>query len=209
MKNQISSLLQNDKSKYILVGLGVVGVGASVYAFTRRRKKHVYFTLPTQVEEPEVHEDIVTEETFEVVEMIDEVDEQEEVRVNVFMAESDDSWDYETELQQRDGSEPYIIHADEYINDEMGYKQDTVTYYEADDIMADISDTPIYNWRTIFGPLEWGHGSKDKNVVYIRNENMRKEWEVLRHHGSFETEVAGMDYAKAELRHSILKFRDD
>lgn len=129
---------------------------------------------------------------------------------NVF-ARPDGTWDYEAEIQNRNAREPYVIHADEFIANEMDLRQTTVTYYEGDDQMADERDVPIYNHAGIMGELKWGHGSGDPNVVYIRNEAMMCEWEVLRHTGSFETEVAGLQAEREldnELRHSAVpRFR--
>lgn len=140
--------------------------------------------------------------------------EEDRVVVNVF-ATPDEGWDHDTELSQRNGVEPYILHADEYIEDEMGFTQETVTFYEGDEIMVDSHDTPMYGWSKIMGELRFGHGSKDPNVVYIRNEGIEMEWEVLRHTGSYSIEVRGLEAdeeVEQEIRHSrhaVLKFRGD
>lgn len=132
--------------------------------------------------------------------------------VNIFAIEDPD-WDYELELNNRDNETPYILHKDEFFNEEMGFRQTVVTYYAGDDIMADEQETPIYNYTQLMGPLKWGHGSGDPNVVYIRNEKTRQEWEVVLHTGRFEVEVLGNEYVKElaedELRHSTnRRFRD-
>ena len=131
--------------------------------------------------------------------------------VSIFSAPA--QWDYETEFAQRSPDRPYVIHQEEYMNEEMGYRQETVTYYAGDDILADAKDTPIYNRGIRLGTLLFGHGSNDKSVVYIRNEAEQMEWEVLRHDGSFELEVLGLEAEQeidAELRHaSPLKFKRD
>lgn len=133
--------------------------------------------------------------------------------VNVFTTDDGD-WDYEAELSTRTSNLPYVLHQEEFINDEMGYRQETVTYYAGDDIMADPTDTPIYNFSAIMGELKFGHGSRDKSIVYIRNEPMGMEWEVLLHQGSFEQEVLGLEMQKDaeedQLRHStVQKFRQE
>lgn len=125
-----------------------------------------------------------------------------------------DDWDYELEMQNRSKDAPYVIHQDEFIADEMGYRQETVTYYVGDDIMADAMDTPIYNYAGLMGELKFGHGTNDKNVVYIRNEAIRMEWEVLRHQGSFTVEVLGFELEREaeemEIKHSsVPKFRNE
>lgn len=127
--------------------------------------------------------------------------------VNVFEVDTD--WDYEKELSTRDPELPYIIHADEYEENQFEYKQESVTYYEGDDTMATMADVPIHNWPSMFGQLRWGHGSKDKSIVYIRNERMHKEWEVILHGGSYDIEVQGLHIEHGELKHPLRKFRDD
>jgi len=144
-----------------------------------------------------------------------EVDPEPEPHIlvtNVF-AKEDDEWNYENELATRTKKIPYVIHEDEFILDEMGFTQETLTYYAGDDIMADGQDTPLYNYEGLMGELMFGHGTKDPNVVYIRNEGIRMEWEILRHSGFFEVEVLGHtiedQYTDKELKHSVQKFRDD
>lgn len=140
--------------------------------------------------------------------------ENTEVYVNVFKS-SDDQWDYEAELAVRNENAPYVIHRDEFVLEEMGYEQTTVTYYAGDDIMTDVNDVPIYNHASMIHPLKFGHGSGDQNVVYIRNESLELEWEVLLHNGRYAVEVLGLEverhYETTNLAHShsVLKFRDE
>jgi hypothetical protein len=142
----------------------------------------------------------------------DELEDAEEIN-NIF-AGSDEEWDYEAEINRR-GSDPYIIHVDEFVANELGYDQHTMTYYMLDDILADENDVPVYNYSHAVGELKFGHGSKDPSLVYIRSENARTEWEIIRHTGSFETEVRGLEiesqYESRELRHarSPQRFRMD
>lgn len=136
--------------------------------------------------------------------------QEEPVVTNVF--EHEDVWDYEAEHESRYADTPYIIHVEEYKADDMGFKQATVTYYAGDDIMVDVNDVPIYNHAGIMGELKFGHGSGDPMVVYIRNESIHKEWEVLHHSGSFSLEHRQEEIEAAEdkhLQHSVHRFRED
>lgn len=127
------------------------------------------------------------------------------VMVNVFATE-DDEWDYGVEIEKRDPKIPYIIHADEFFDNENGWEQTTLTYYEGDDILCDERDVPIYNYSLTVGELRFGHGSKDKNVVYIRNVGEEAEFEVIRDPGLYQVEVAGLQiehqYEEDDLKHS-------
>lgn len=131
---------------------------------------------------------------------------------NVFEG-NDEDWDWEAEKAKRTSVEPYILHRDEFMENEMDLRQETLTYYQGDDIVADQADTPIYGYHHILGELKFGHGSKDSNVVYIRNESMALEWEVLLHSGRYEVEVNGLEleqeYAEQDLKHArVMRFRD-
>lgn len=157
-----------------------------------------------------VQEDIYTH-LDPVVEEMAEKPIIEAQLINVFK-NSDDQWDYEAELSVRTKDQPYVIHRDEFIQDEMGYDQSTITYYSGDDIMADQSDVPIYNYSAMIGHLKFGHGSGDPDIVYVRNEKLEMEWEILRHLGKYEIEVLGHDIENKysdNLSHSVLKFRDE
>lgn len=145
----------------------------------------------------------------------DEVDDiVEEPRVINIFVHGNLEWDQEAELAKRTADAPYIIHVDEFFGCEMGYDQTTLTYYEGDNILTDERDVPIYAWVEKVGELKFGHGTTDKSVVYIRNEKLQHEWEVLLSKESYETEVLGIQAEKAieedELRHSSnRRFRDE
>ncbi len=135
---------------------------------------------------------------------------------NVFDEISDDDWDYEIERATRTEDEPYIIHVDEFISDEMGWdSQSTITWYEGDQILTDTHDTPIYNPEKVVGSLRFGHGSKDPNVVYVRNEKLQAEYEILRDEGNYVDEILGGQVERqleaSDLRHtnSPRKFRQE
>ena len=136
--------------------------------------------------------------------------------VHIFQ-EEDDTWDYEFETANRNRTTPYVIHRDEFHNDEMGYLelggQRCFTYYAADDIVTDEMDVPIYRWQDRLGPLKFGHGSGDPNIVYIRNEAESEEYEVLHSDESYQdteekTRMADF-FEQEDLKHAkgVEKFR--
>lgn len=143
----------------------------------------------------------------------DDVMVQPEIK-NIF--DGDDSWDYESERNNRSADKPYVIHVDEYVADELGYEsQSTLTWYQADRILTDHRDVPIYDVAKTVGDLQFGHGSLDPNIVYVRNEVLKSEYEVLRDPGSYEVTVLGnaveRTYEQTDLKHSRspMRFRDD
>lgn len=138
---------------------------------------------------------------------------QYEVR-NVF-GDGDDTWDYELEQSNRTKEAPYIIHVDEFVACELDYEQSTLSWYEGDEILTDSQDIPIHRPENVVGELRFGHGSQDPNVVYVRNEELQAEYEILRNNGSYETIVLGneveREYEQTDLKHSRspLRFRPE
>lgn len=155
----------------------------------------------------------VKDELEEEETIIEVTEVTEGVRTTIF-AEDDDDWNYEQEIARRDRRVPYVIHRDEFYEDSEGLTQTTLTYYAGDDIMVDENDAPVYNYATVVGPLRFGHGSNDPNTFYVRNENAKGEYEILRHEGLYSVEVMGLEIEHNErardLKHSNTpgKFRE-
>lgn len=160
----------------------------------------------TEIESDD-EEDEIREPFPEMVEPEDdeeEIKEEDEEAVRNVFASSGVDWDHDQEVANRTDLEPYIIHQDEFMNDEMGFSQSTLTYYNGDDILADEQEVPVYNHPSVVGELKFGHGSNNPNTVYIRNMRMRTEHEILLFEGYFEREVLGQE-AEVEIRSDELK----
>ncbi len=133
-------------------------------------------------------------------------------RDNVFAGrapvEDEAEWDYAHEQAIRDANpdEPFIIHHDEYFENETEYEQGTLTYYEGDDTLVDDKDMPVPDESSVVGDdalTAFGHGSKDKNVVYVRNYSLEMDFEIVRSNGKFSVEVLGFDDEEGEsLQHA-------
>lgn len=133
----------------------------------------------------------------------------EEVKVqqnNVFVqAETDPrDWDYRLELADREANpdQPYVISFKEFNQNEPNHEQATLTYYAMDDTLADSKDAPVDNTEYTVGDdnlTRFGHGSHDRNVVYVRNEKLSMDFEIVRSDGSYQREVLGFE---PEVRHS-------
>ena len=139
--------------------------------------------------------------------------EVEPPKFNVFASDNGDIWDHEAELSSRDPNRPYVISIDEFHEDDMGYRQSVLTYYEGDNVVVDEHDSVMFQHEKVLGALLFGHGSSDENVVYIRNEKLAVEYEVLRHQSSYAVEVEGHqieeELGSGDLRHSAFRLRDD
>jgi hypothetical protein len=96
-----------------------------------------------------------------------------------------------------------VIHREE--RDEAdAYDSVTFTYYEADDVICNERDEviPEGDRERIFGEAnleKFGHGSGDATTVYIRNDQLEMDIEVIRSPNSYAEEVHGFE---PEIKHS-------
>lgn len=97
-------------------------------------------------------------------------------------------------------SEPYIITVDQFMDDfnKNGddYDKITVSYYEGDDTLADEREAIVPDVEGTVGQANlsrFGHASEDPNVVYVRNERLRVDFEVLREEDAYSHQVLGLD----------------
>lgn len=160
-----------------------------------------------QVEEPVVHQEHIVIAGGDLV--LD--------TTNVFASASVVPWNYEEELKHRDPEGIYVIHKDEFWNEEEGFEQTSLDYYPGDDILVDQLGAPIYNYQLIIGPEHhFGHGSDDPLQYFVRNHQRQCEYEILLQEGLSYTEtvlgIQAEEQAEDEddhLKHSLRKFKGD
>lgn len=88
--------------------------------------------------------------------------------------------------------EIYVISAEEHAQNEPGYEQVTWNYYTKDGVMTDIHEDRIEDYTNFIGLaalISFGEQSGDENTVYVRNEIVMIDYEVVRSHGSYREEV--------------------
>lgn len=136
---------------------------------------------------------------------------------NVFEQDADpevemsDAWDAAVELANRTPDVPYVVHRSEHEEgpgDPDEYEKYTLTYFEGDDVLCREDDTIIEDQDEVVGLgnlIRFGHGSGDPNIVYIRNDKLRVDLEVVHSDGKYATEVAG--FKEDELQHSSMRRR--
>lgn len=91
------------------------------------------------------------------------------------------------------------ISADQWLEEGLGYGKQTISFYEDDKIFSDEREESIPNAETMVGTvLEFGFDSRDPNVVYIRNERMKMDFEIIRVNGSYASIVMGMSEEEIE-----------
>lgn len=163
-------------------------------------------------EQTAIFQTVADERTAVELEHIRETQDKTGGKFNVFEG-PEDAWDYAEELAKRTPDKPYIIHVDEFEENEPNNSQSTLTYYAGDDVLCDEADTPIYDYHNTVGVLEFGKGSRDISIVYVRNEKLDASWEIIIDHGSFQAEVLGAEiehsYERRDLKQSVRKFREE
>lgn len=120
----------------------------------------------------------------------------------------DPHWDYAAENRTRDPEVPYTIHQDEFKQGREGYEQHTLTYFEGDDTLCNENDHVIEDQDATIGLgnlSRFGQGSGDPNIVYVRNEEMQLDFEIVHSDRKFAVEVHG--FADDEIQHSSMKRR--
>lgn len=128
------------------------------------------------------------------------------------ITQEEDEFDLEREeeLRAERPGHPFVLEHDEFFNNDPEHSQNSLTYFEGDDVLVDERDNPIADVAGMIGhdTLRFGYGSRDRNIVYIRNPRREVDFEITRSPGSFAKEVMGFDedtYKKGKRP----KFRDD
>lgn len=81
-----------------------------------------------------------------------------------------------------------IISLEEYAASDTGYVKTSLNYYAGDDVVTDEKDTPLSDPEGFLGEdalVSFGLQSDDDDVVYVRNHELRGEYEVVRLHRSY------------------------
>lgn len=108
--------------------------------------------------------------------------------------------DFAQEVASRDEDKPYVLSHVEFLQGEQGYDQTSWVYYAGDGVLADERDGHIDLVKETVGDCleRFGHWSEDQNKVYVRNNTLAIEIEILYSSGSYRTEVMGLGEAPIE-----------
>lgn len=115
----------------------------------------------------------------------------------------------------RDKNNPYVVSYGEYIEDDEDYDNVTVTYYEGDDTLADDQEKIIPDIEGTIGRNNlgsFGLQSEDDDVVYIRNERLKVQFEVVKDEREYAQAVMGVPWDSLNVKEPKprpKKVRDD
>jgi hypothetical protein len=152
-------------------------------------------------------ENIIANASIKLSEEMD-TEEDEEQSHNIF---EEDEADRVPERKPNSDA-PYVVSIDQHFEDDNGYEKITVTYYEADDVLSDERDQMVNNFERIIGPdftQHWGAASKDPNIVYIRNDKLEVDYEVIRDKRSYHVHVLGIPMDPREVKKRHRRMQDD
>jgi hypothetical protein len=89
---------------------------------------------------------------------------------------------------------PYIVSFDDY-NDNPSTTQESLVYYKVDDVLTRDTDEVIHTPEEVVGGdalVCFGKWSGDPDMVYVRNDKLAKDYEIVQIHGSYEEIVRGI-----------------
>ena len=133
----------------------------------------------------------------------DVVREQQAIYETQDHSDEIDAWSYEDEIPKRSPDSPYIIHSAEFRENEPDHEQATFTFYEQDEVVCDMRDEivdDIDNTVGIENLKRFGHGSLDAQMVYVRNERLRLDFEIVTDPRSYSGDIQGLRHS-ARMRH--------
>lgn len=120
------------------------------------------------------------------------------VTMNIFdsVVEDFENVDLKEIMDSRSPDVPYVLLRDEFLNNEReDLSQHTLTYFAEDDVLVDEKEKPIRDADKYVGEenlKKFGFLSGDKSVVYVRNEKLGMEYEILLSNRSYAEEVLGI-----------------
>ncbi len=103
---------------------------------------------------------------------------------------------------------PYGISVDDFMQGLDTHDTQTVTYYEEDNTLTDERESIIPDIEksiTEYALTRFGKESGDKRIVYVRNEKIQTDFEVIKDEGSYAELVLGI--ALAREKNPIKKMR--
>jgi hypothetical protein len=157
-------------------------------------------------------EQIVSERRIELKNPIEIKDE------NIFDKDEPQLSDWEKELLLRsdlqNANKPYILSTYEFYTgpDKDDYENITITYFAGDDTLADDAEHIVSDVENMIGRAnltKFGLGSDDPNVLYVRNEDRKVDWEISLDPRGYADVVVGLQGEAYELpKQPLRKMRE-
>jgi len=103
----------------------------------------------------------------------------------------------------------YVISISQFGAEREDYETLSLSYYEGDDTLADEKDEIIQDVIGTVGEglLCFGDQSEDPDVVYVRNERLGIDYEIVRLHKSYQETVLGIHSAPSLSKRILVRRR--
>lgn len=110
--------------------------------------------------------------------------------------------------RRNDSDDPYVISVDEFMEESPEYDKVTLTYFDGDDTLISESEAVVPDVLRILGNdalTNFGVGSKDRNIVYVRNDRQESDYEVILDERTYVEVVLG----EKPQKNGPMKMRED
>jgi hypothetical protein len=98
------------------------------------------------------------------------------------------------EVNYKSNKDPYVISLSEFSDECDHFDKVTIYYYEDDWTLVDEDQEVINDHNSVIGPRAlgcFGEDSEDPDIVYVRNENIQIDYEVIRLPKSYSQTMGG------------------
>lgn len=148
-----------------------------------------YIGTEETVESLEAREEIVLSEVEGHPSEVEYEKETRKIAIEEEIPVDHGSDEFQSLVARRNPSQAYVISVDEY-HDEMDgtYEKQTLTWFAGDSVLMDTSEKIQNDVGALLGPdaLEYfGKFSQDEHIVYVRNERLGIDFEVIRDDQSY------------------------
>jgi hypothetical protein len=115
-----------------------------------------------------------------------------------------DYYDFEKKTEEANNhspkQHPYVITVEQFGEEMDHYDKITIYFYEDDEVLTDENEEVITDVSAIVGDdalYSFGDGSGDAEIVYVRNDKMQIDYEVIRLSKSYAETVCGFTDGKS------------
>lgn len=109
------------------------------------------------------------------------------------------------EAEVVDTSKPYVITIEAFTDDCQDYEKLSLYYYDDDDTLIDERQEVLPDVDALVGDAltRFGEGSNDPDIVYVRNERMSCDYEIVRYEKGYQEEFLGIPADEVKKRRKL------
>lgn len=136
----------------------------------------------------------------------------DEVVVELGDPEDDDVAGYDLGHNDVSNTKPFVVTKEDFFENEPQNDQVQWIYWAGDQTLMDEARNPVNEVNRTIGVRNlshFGNGSGDKRIVYIRNQALGMDYEVLFHEGKYAEEVAGFTPVESRFDRGLHVQDDD